>query len=156
MNRVVKIRGISQPQLGNVGIDKVLRFKDATLVAVPGSLVHDYLTELPLDQLDLDYSPELFWRWIPNMPYEQLWFGDYRYAVYWNAVIVVGLIPGIAFAVPNTPELQSALILGRGMLLRMFDEHFTLYQKPEWVQQFELPPAEWTEVPVVQWIEHTF
>lgn len=156
MNQVVKIRDISQPQLGNVGTDKVLRFKDATLVAVPGSMVHDYLNELPLDQLDLEYSPELFWRWIPGMPYEQLWFGDYRYAVYWNAVIVVGLIPGIVFALPNAPELQSALILGRGLLLGMFDEHFTLYQKPEWVQQFELPPAEWTEVPVVQWIEHTF
>jgi hypothetical protein len=155
MGRVTKIHGFNAPRLGRMGDNIVVRWQEALLIVFPGSRAWDYLADIPPDDWDVDYAPQLFTRFTPNISYPEYWVNDYMHCLYWDAAVVVGLHPGVVVALPNSDEVQRALILGKASVMELFPELEKL-KRPNWISEVNWHIAEAMEVPDVHWTRHTF
>jgi hypothetical protein len=156
MGRVIKVHGFDSPRVGRMADMMLLRWKEAFLVAMPGTTVWEYLDALPADNLEMDFTPKLFTRFTPGIEYPQYWISDFYHTVYWDSLILVGLHPGIIFAVPNDPVVQRYVLLGQAALMQHYPDWFARFGQTGWASNAEWVKAEVEEVPQVNWVHHTY
>lgn len=155
MGRTVKIHGFDSPRLGRLDDSIVVRWKEALLIAFPGTRVWEYLDRIPSDDWDVDYSPALFTRFTPHIEYQDFWIADYLHCQYWDAVIVVGLHPGVVVALPSGPETLKGLLMGKERLHELYPELRVLRQN-NWISKVQWPVTETMQIPEVNWQRHNF
>lgn len=153
-----KIRGFNTPWIGrfNGGDDIVITYNNLNIVVIGESQVATFLDSLPVDNESLYHDMSLVTRWFGGMSLNAAGLTTMQHAVYWDAVVILGLIPGIVFIVPDSEELQHALLLGRGMVIKLHTDWFSPYQNQNWHNLVEADPAHITEVPTLHWITHNF
>jgi hypothetical protein len=159
MSKSVRVRGLGQTYLAKFRKNFVICLANGAghIVVVPGSSQYDFLRAMPTEFEDLELSPSLANRYLGGYTVDLLGLGSLQHAIYGeDAVVILGLLPKIAFVMPNTEDLQRALLLGRGVTAEMFAEFFGPFQKSDWRLELVVPKWYYTEPPKVHWVQHSF
>lgn len=159
MSKSVRVRGLGQTYLAKYDENYVICLANGAghIVVVPGSSQHEFLKAMPTEFEDLELSPSLANRYLGGYTPDLLGLGSLQHAVYAeDAVVILGLLPKIAFVLPNTEDLQRALLLGRGVTAEMFSEYFAPFQSSDWRLSLVVPKWYYTDVPQVHWVQHNF
>lgn len=156
MGRVIKVHGFDSPRVGRMADMMLLRWKEAFLVAMPGTRVWDYLDAFPVDNLEMDFSSKLFTRFTPGIEYPQYWITEFYHGIYWDSLVLVGMHPGIIFVLPNDPVVSRYVLLGQAALMQHYPDWFARFGCYSWASKVEWVKAESEEVPKVDWVHHTF
>lgn len=156
MSLTKKIRGFNVPWVGFLDSDIVVTYNNLSIAFIGDTEASGFMRHLPVDQESLFHDASLVTRWFGGMSLNAAGLTTMQHAVYWDAVIVLGLIPNIVFIVPDSEELQHALLLGRGMLMELHPEWFDKYKVSGWHNHVEAEQAFVTPAPVLHWVTHNF
>lgn len=159
MSKSVRVRGLGQTYLATFGENYVICLANGAghIVVVPGSSQYEFLKAMPTETEDLEFAPSLANRYLGGYTPDLLGLGSLQHAIYGeDAVVILGMLPKIGFVLPNSEDLQRALLLGRGVTSEMFSEIFGPFQSSDWRLGIKVPQWHYTDVPQVHWVQHNF
>lgn len=154
--KVMKVFDRLSVHRGKIGECQVLHWEGSYVVVLPGTVAYKYLAEMPLDDQDLVYSNTLFTRFVAGASREALWSGMYMHAMMWDAVCVMGLDTGALFVLPNNDEVQKALLLGKGILRKLFNIELADFADPNWRDKVEYYERSYCTPDPLHWVQHAF
>lgn len=154
--KALKVRHPNSVHRGKVGEARVLQWCGNHIVLLPGTVAYKYVDDMSLDELDLEYSMSLFHRFLAGVSHEALWFNSYMHAVMWDGVCVIGLEQGVLFVLPNNDEVQKALLLGRGIVRKLFNTELAPFTEPTWRDQVVYDERTYCTPDPLHWVQHNF